>query len=156
MILTPGFQRCPAHHDQRPSLSITRAPDRWLLNCFAGCRTEAILHATGLTWADLYDRPAPSPSTRSQPRHWRDELLAPLLGRERRMQQKLEPWVPVFRINDFIRTERQRIAEARVHVTAAGDTDVVWHVLDVIATRERFVNRIEVDLDDALMGMRST
>jgi twinkle protein len=47
--------RCPAHEDDDPSLSIGEGGDgRILLRCFAGCRTEDIVAAMGLTMADLF------------------------------------------------------------------------------------------------------
>ncbi len=47
--------RCPAHHDRHPSLSIGVGDDgRVLVKCFAGCPTETIVAALGLTMADLY------------------------------------------------------------------------------------------------------
>jgi hypothetical protein len=46
--------RCPAHHDQGPSLSIAESNEgRLLLKCFAGCSYGAIHLALG-------DRPWPS------------------------------------------------------------------------------------------------
>jgi hypothetical protein len=52
--------RCPAHDDQRPSLTVTQAEDgKALLCCGAGCKTERILKAIGLNFRDLF------PSTRS-------------------------------------------------------------------------------------------
>jgi hypothetical protein len=46
--------RCPAHDDQEPSLSIGLGRgDLVLLNCHAGCRTEDVVAALGLTMADL-------------------------------------------------------------------------------------------------------
>ncbi len=50
-----GFQaRCPAHEDHSPSLSITPGTSQpVVLNCHAGCETEAILAALDLTWADI-------------------------------------------------------------------------------------------------------
>ena len=45
--------RCPAHNDKSPSLSIRLTPERILLYCFAGCTTEAIITASGLTWGDI-------------------------------------------------------------------------------------------------------
>lgn len=45
---------CPAHDDRTPSLSIKDIGDgKLLLNCLAGCDTEAILGALGLEWADI-------------------------------------------------------------------------------------------------------
>ena len=47
--------RCPAHDDHRQSLSIREASDgKVLLKCHAGCATEHILHAVGLTYAALF------------------------------------------------------------------------------------------------------
>ena len=46
--------RCPAHDDRSPSLSIKDGDDgRVLIHCFAGCETEDVLSAVGLTFADL-------------------------------------------------------------------------------------------------------
>lgn len=45
---------CPAHADRNPSLSITRADHGgWLLKCWRGGDTEAVLSARGMTWADI-------------------------------------------------------------------------------------------------------
>jgi hypothetical protein len=50
-----GMALCPAHDDRNPSLSVTVASDgRVLLNCHAGCKTEDIVKALGLTLADLF------------------------------------------------------------------------------------------------------
>ncbi len=47
--------RCPAHHDRAPSLSISEGKDgRVLLHCWAGCQTQAVLAALGLSWGDLF------------------------------------------------------------------------------------------------------
>lgn len=50
-----GFQaRCPAHEDRNPSLSITLGTTQpVVLMCHAGCETDAILAAVGLTWTDI-------------------------------------------------------------------------------------------------------
>ena len=46
---------CPAHEDRSPSLAIKEGDDgRVLLHCFAGCETEDVLTAIGLTFCDLY------------------------------------------------------------------------------------------------------
>jgi hypothetical protein len=47
--------RCPAHEDDKASLSVGRGTDgRLLLHCHAGCEAEAITGALGLTLADLF------------------------------------------------------------------------------------------------------
>ena len=45
---------CPAHEDRMPSLAITVNPDTVLIHCFAGCSTEEILGAVGMSFDDLY------------------------------------------------------------------------------------------------------
>lgn len=52
-----GSARCPAHDDRDPSLSVTRADDRVLLKCQAGCDISNVLAALKLTAADLFDEP---------------------------------------------------------------------------------------------------
>jgi hypothetical protein len=47
--------RCPAHDDSDPSLSVSVGGDgRALIWCFAGCETQHIIDALGLTWPDLF------------------------------------------------------------------------------------------------------
>jgi len=55
---------CPGHDDRHPSLSITEKDDGTiLLNCFAGCTTEAVLAKIGLKLSDLF----PAKSRRRNP-----------------------------------------------------------------------------------------
>ena len=54
--------KCPAHDDKRASLSIAAGEDgRILVNCHAGCSSEAICSALGLTLKDLYAEPLQKP-----------------------------------------------------------------------------------------------
>jgi 5S rRNA maturation endonuclease (ribonuclease M5) len=47
--------RCPGHQDKTPSLSIKTGDDgRTLFHCQAGCRTEHVCAALGITLADLF------------------------------------------------------------------------------------------------------
>lgn len=47
--------RCPAHEDRSPSLAIRELADgRILLHCFAGCGTDAVLDALGLSMGHLF------------------------------------------------------------------------------------------------------
>lgn len=46
---------CSAHEDKSPSLAIKQTSDGMvLLKCFAGCSTEEVLGAIGMTFDDLY------------------------------------------------------------------------------------------------------
>jgi hypothetical protein len=47
--------QCPAHNDRNPSLSVTGIEGSALLHCHAGCQSEDVLAAVGLTKADLFD-----------------------------------------------------------------------------------------------------
>ncbi len=48
------LSRCPAHDDRSPSLAIKDGDDgRVLIHCFAGCETEDVLSALGLTFSDV-------------------------------------------------------------------------------------------------------
>ncbi len=51
-----GWQaKCPAHEDRQPSLHVEEGSEACaLLNCHAGCTTEAVVEALGLTMADLF------------------------------------------------------------------------------------------------------
>lgn len=52
--------RCPAHRDSTPSLSVSLGRDRRILvKCFAGCQTEDVVSAMGLTMKDLFDDVTP-------------------------------------------------------------------------------------------------
>ncbi|GEM_PF-6012917 len=56
--------RCPAHQDNKPSLSIRAGKDEIvLLHCHAGCSTESIAESLGLEMSDLF--PGTLASTRS-------------------------------------------------------------------------------------------
>jgi hypothetical protein len=47
--------RCPAHDDQRNSLSIHHRDGRWLLNCHAGCGFKKIIGTLGMSAVDFFD-----------------------------------------------------------------------------------------------------
>ena len=48
--------RCPAHDDKTPSLNakIGELGDRVVVHCFAGCPTDAVVHALGWKMRDLF------------------------------------------------------------------------------------------------------
>ena len=53
----PGrfMARCPAHADKSPSLGVKDCGDGFtVVNCLAGCETEDVLSAVGLSFSDLY------------------------------------------------------------------------------------------------------
>jgi putative DNA primase/helicase len=52
-----GTWPCPAHDDRNPSLSVSQGNEGVVLYCHAGCTTEDVVAALGLTMADLFDTP---------------------------------------------------------------------------------------------------
>jgi 5S rRNA maturation endonuclease (ribonuclease M5) len=52
----PGKYLCPAHDDRNPSLSITERDGKLLFHCHAGCATEDVLAAVGLSFSDIGNR----------------------------------------------------------------------------------------------------
>lgn len=52
--------RCPAHEDDKASLSVSVGDDgRALLKCHAGCNAGDVVARLGLQWSDLYAEPLP-------------------------------------------------------------------------------------------------
>jgi hypothetical protein len=50
--------KCPAHDDQKASLSVSEGRDaRVLIYCHVGCTARAIVEAVGLRLADLFSTP---------------------------------------------------------------------------------------------------
>lgn len=70
-----GWQvRCPAHKDDHASLSVSRGGDgRVLLHCHAGCTTQDIIAAIGLTMSDLFSASNRPKSNRQTVYDYRDE-----------------------------------------------------------------------------------
>src|SRR5450759_4689795 len=53
---------CPAHDDDKASLTISENGDKILLHCFAGCATEASVAAKGMKMQDLFANSKPQQS----------------------------------------------------------------------------------------------
>ena len=66
-----AYARCPAHNDQHNSLSIGVGDNkRILLHCHAGCTTDSILSAIGLTTKDLF------PNQSSLQKSWKKRVCS--------------------------------------------------------------------------------
>ena len=63
-----GYQaRCPAHEDNKPSLSIsTDNENNILIYCHAGCTAAEVMAALNLRLADLYNKPVGEICSRPQ------------------------------------------------------------------------------------------
>src|SRR5262249_41006091 len=56
-VIRGNNAQCPAHDDRQASLSIGQGRDGAVLKCHAGCETDAVLEALGMSAADLFDEP---------------------------------------------------------------------------------------------------
>ena len=60
--------KCPSHSDGKASLTISEEKGTILIHCHAGCDTEDILAAVGLTFQDLGSYQAPK---------WQERVACP-------------------------------------------------------------------------------
>ncbi|WP_352399105.1 phage/plasmid primase, P4 family [Anaerotignum sp.] len=60
--------KCPVHDDKQASLTISKEKGKILFHCHAGCETENILQAAGLSWADIGEG--------KTPQTWKEKLEA--------------------------------------------------------------------------------
>lgn len=80
---TEAVAKCPAHNDRSPSLSVRHAGDRLLVHCHAGCPTEDVMSAVGLTMAALMpERPLTDTHTYLQRPSLSPSAALALLGHE--------------------------------------------------------------------------
>lgn len=64
-----GYEaRCPCHEDEKASLSIGSGYKGPVLKCHAGCPTESILSAVGITWQQLFGVPGQASQRNGTPR----------------------------------------------------------------------------------------
>ncbi len=145
--LSPGLHRCPAHPDRSPSLSIRRGADRWLLHCHAGCSTEAILAAWGLTWRDLFDGHDMTPP---RPRPLTDAHAARLqvIVRDARARAKRAEHLAEWQAADDIRRHRRLAHWLRDLATAHGDCEPAWILADWAAYCDRQAGLLEGAMDE--------
>jgi len=128
--------RCPAHIDRLNSLSIAIGDDgRVLVNCFAGCRAEAIVRAIGLQLSDLFaDAPTRyrrRPSASSPLEQARRDVI-----QDARRQLERLP-IEVYRQADEMRRCDQLVQLARYVATHLGpESAAAWSLLERAAWLE--------------------
>ena len=106
--------RCPAHEDRSPSLRITELADgRVLMHDYAGCATEDVLAAIGLTLADLFDKPIGG-AIKSQPSGISPRDLIGLVDEEAFVVGLLGAYLTEHQDISAVGWERLRLAVARL------------------------------------------
>ena len=56
---------CPAHDDKKASLAVRQGDKGIVMKCLAGCETEAVAQALGITMADLFEQDGRGTAARS-------------------------------------------------------------------------------------------
>jgi hypothetical protein len=135
--------RCPSHRDRSPSLSIVEGTRGWpLFHCFAGCTRDEIVRALGL------DDP---PSVPGRERIERETVPTSGLGLARRQAWFREEIQLNYLIADRIRHLRHLAARRRRAITCAGESEAAWVAATEAAELDREAERLEQDLEDALV-----
>jgi hypothetical protein len=129
---TKWIARCPAHDDQRPSLSICVTDDRLLLKCWAGCRVEDICGTVGIGLADLFTIPV---RLRTRP--------VPAERRRVSAERALEAWRWA-EINRIAGNLRSRDAFIR-HVFEAFEAGTITEEVAMVCMADEFVGYSELE-----------
>ncbi len=132
--------RCPAHDDQRASLSVGQGTDgRALLYCFAGCKTQDVVKALGLRMSELFGADNGGKVDVAE-YVYTDEVGAPLTKVIRRepkgftqMRYADGQWVPgtagarkvLFNLPEVIEARRVWVVEGEKDVESLRNIDVV-------------------------------
>jgi hypothetical protein len=145
--------RCPAHQDHRPSLSIATGQDgRILLNCRAGCRTEDVLRAIGVSWSALFSHSNPDSRYRKRPATTTcelDEVRHDLVARERRLAERRDHWSAVFEMAAEACETDRIVTRARQLIR---DDENGWALEDQVTGLERDTWVAEAEIHEAVVG----
>jgi hypothetical protein len=107
---------CPgplhAHGDRHPSFCGKWDGEKWIVHCHAGCSTEDILTAMGLTWAALYGESLHQESGKGRRHHHRaDESVRQREDRrEWREEEMMKAAVELRQRDGAIRTTNDCVA----------------------------------------------
>lgn len=135
-----GWQ-CPAHDDRNASLSVNEKDGKPLVYCQAGCHTDDVLNALGLSWATLRDKPTPGKTAwiasyeytderggvlfvkeRGEPKTFR--VYRPLTGGRRQYKDVFGGAKPPRRVLYRLPSVKSAIAEGRPVYLVEGEKDV--------------------------------
>lgn len=98
-----GFRaRCPVHKSKGLTLAIYADPERSSVHCHAGCQSDDVLKAVGLTWKDTYYQPLTKLDRKQQESARRQREAS-----ERKSSQlRVGTWILRFIANGYTREDR--------------------------------------------------
>jgi hypothetical protein len=147
---------CPAHDDHQPSADYDLSRRVWTCrSCHAGGGALNLARLLGLASPQTV-RPPPRPVQMSMPPRglpsglWVQVWLA-IRQKAQQQQQRLDPYLPVWRISDWLRPRHQAVADARRLISRLGpDDERAWHLADLAARVATTSAAIESELDEVL------
>jgi hypothetical protein len=77
--------RCPVHKSKGLTLAIYQGDDRVSVHCFAGCDSDDILAAVGLTWKDCVEK--------RDTKAWREAQKARKIAEARASNLRVGDWI---------------------------------------------------------------
>jgi len=95
--------RCPVHKSRGSTLAIYPDKDKTGIHCFAGCKTDDILAAVGLTFKDLY---------------YQSRIQTPATRRRSMLFKRLEAWEKILALADSLRASPAKIEKA--------ENEIIW------------------------------
>ena len=93
--------RCPVHGGKSLTLAIYADDDRSRVHCFAGCSSDDVLAAVGLTWKDTL-------FAQRDPKEWREAQRKREAEELRAANLRIGAWILRFVENGYTREDRDR------------------------------------------------
>ncbi len=127
---------CPAHEDQKNSLSLSVGADgKFLMHCFGGCNVQEITRAAGLELKDLF--PEKSPSKNECSRVVAEYVYRDAIGTPALKVIRLEP-------KDF----RQQRWDGNSWSWSGAKPKLLYHLSEVLQAGTVFIVEGEKDADN--------
>ena len=95
--------RCPCHGGKSLTLAIYPGDDRSTVHCFAGCSSDDVLAAVGLTWKKLFYE-----DKRLDRKEWLDQKRKREAEEKRDSELRIGMWIIRFAENGYTREDRDR------------------------------------------------
>ena len=133
--------RCPVHNSKSLTLAIYADDDRSRVHCFAGCSTDDVLAAVGLTWKDTL-------LAQRDPKEWREAQRQREIAEKRASELRIGEWVIRFIENGYTREDRDRdmTVVAACAIVLSNKPDHAWEgilktTLERIAAADECMSR---------------
>ena len=93
--------RCPVHKGKSLTLAIYADDERSTVHCFAGCESDDVLAAVGLTWKDTL-------FAKRDPKEWREAQRQREVAEKRARELRIGTWILRFIENGYTREDRDK------------------------------------------------